>query len=141
MKIRALAAGVTICLFFGLIVSLGTSACTDSPTHVFFGQEYDPVRDCLDSVTAVDTVSGNDTGQSCDLTCIATPPDPEAGVAVYVSRTCPPYPPLFDTSGSSPECELALAAANRKATCLDDGGSTSTLPPDDAGSPSDASSD
>ncbi|MGH7283721.1 MAG: hypothetical protein ACRELY_19520 [Polyangiaceae bacterium] len=130
-----------ICLFFGGIVSFGASACTDSPTHPFLGQEYDPVRDCLDSVTAVDTISGDDTGESCALVCVATPPDPEAGVSVYVSTTCPPYPPLFDTSGTSAQCQLALAAANRKATCLDDGGVSSTTPPDDAGDETDASSD
>lgn len=137
MMRRAIPATLAICLFFGGIVS----ACTDSPTHVFFGQEYDPVRDCLRSVTAVDTISGNDTGQSCNLVCIAAPPDPEAGVAVFVSTTCPPYPPLFDASGTSAACQLALAAANRKATCLDDGGVSSNTPPDDGGSISDASGD
>ena len=140
MTRRAIPVHLAIGLFFGSIVSLCVSACTESPTHVFFGQEYDPVRDCLQSVTAVDTISGNDTGQSCNLVCIAAPPDPEAGVAVYVSTTCPPYPPLFDASGTSAECRLALAAANRKAACLDDGGVSSTTP-GDAGTIRDASSD
>ena len=141
MKRSTPAAAVTICLFLGSMMSFAASACTDSPTHVFFGQEYDPVRDCLASVTAVDTISGNDTGQSCSLVCIAAPPDPEAGVAVFVSTTCPPYPPLFDSSGTGPECQRALAAANRKATCLDDGGVSSTTPPDDSGTGDEDASD
>lgn len=139
MKRRAFSATITIGLIFGSIVSVAASACSDSQTHVYYGQGYDPVRDCLDSVVVVDIISGTDTGQSCPLVCIATSQNQDAAVSVYVSTTCPPYPPLFDTSGTNPQCPLALAAANRKATCLDDGGVTGS--PIDSGEANDASTD
>lgn len=131
MKRGAVAAIVTIGLVFGSIVT----ACDDEPTHVFFGQAYDPTRDCLATVTALDTIGGSDTGQSCALSCVTSPPE-DGGVVAYVSKTCPPYPPLFDSSGSSPLCQAAIAAANRGATCLPDGGIVGN--PVDAGSESDA---
>jgi hypothetical protein len=130
--------GLTISLFLGGFVMVLASACDDTPTHIFYGQEYNPTLGCLESVTAVDTIGGDDTGQSCALVCVASPPDPEAStVVVYASTTCPPYPPLFDVSGKDPQCAPALAAARSGTTCLDDGGVVSTNPID-SGTTSDA---
>ena len=120
--IAKVAASITIALFFSGFVWLFAIACDNTPTHIFYGQEYDPTLDCLETVTAVDTIGGADTGQSCALVCVAAPLDPEAGVTVYASTTCPPYPPLFDVSGNNPQCAPALAAAKRQSSCLADGG-------------------
>jgi len=135
---RVVAVGFTIAMFFAVIVSFSAAACTDTPTHIFYGQAYEPALDCLDSVTVVDTISGADTGQSCPLVCIAAPPAFEAGVTVYVSTTCAPYPPLFDVSGTDPQCAPALAAARRQSTCLSDGGVSSPLVDAGADSASDS---
>jgi hypothetical protein len=115
-------ARLSIPLFLSGFVMV-VAACNDTPTHLFYGQAYDPTQDCLDTVTVVDTIGGADTGQSCALVCVASPPDPEASTTVvYASTTCPPYPPLFDVSGNNPLCAPALAAAKRQSTCLPDGG-------------------
>jgi hypothetical protein len=122
---KRVGANVTIALAFAAFVTICAAACDDEQTHIFYGQAYDPTHDCLDTVTAVDTIGGADTGQSCALVCIASPPDPDAAAdseVVYASTTCPPYPPLFDSSGSNPLCVPALAAAKRQSTCLPDGG-------------------
>ncbi|MEO7110347.1 MAG: hypothetical protein ABI183_07930 [Polyangiaceae bacterium] len=124
---------VTIPLFFAGFVTTFVAACDDTPTHIFYGQEYNETLGCLESVTVIDTIAGNDTGQSCALVCVASPPDPEASTTVvYASTTCPPYPPLFDVSGNDPQCLPALAAAKSQTTCLDDGGVVSTNPSDAA---------
>ncbi len=136
MKARV-GVGVTIALFLSGFVTTLVAACDDTPTHIFYGQEYNPTLGCLESVTVVDTIGGDDTGQSCALVCVASPADPEAGVSVYVSTTCPPYPPLFDVSGNDPQCTPALAAARSGTTCLDDGGVVITNPID-SGTTSDA---
>ncbi|MEO8878187.1 MAG: hypothetical protein ABI461_21520 [Polyangiaceae bacterium] len=138
---RIAAVGLTISLVFSGFVSLLAAACTDTPTHIFYGQAYDGTRSCLESVSVVDTIGGDDTGQSCAPICIASPPGFEAGTTVYVSTTCPPYPPLFDTSGNDPQCAPALAAAKTQTTCLSDGGVVSTNPADAEVDASDDSGD
>jgi hypothetical protein len=125
--IAKVATSITITLFFSGFVMLLAIACDNTPTHIFYGQEYNAAADCLETVTAVDTISGADTGQSCALVCVASPLDPEAGVTVYASTTCPPYPPLFDVSGNNPQCAPALAAAKRQSSCLDDGGASAPI--------------
>ena len=124
---------VTIAVFFAGLMTIVVAACDDEPSHIFYGQEYNAALGCLETVTVIDTIGGDDTGQSCALICVASPPDPEAGEIVYASTTCAPYPPLFDVSGNDPQCPLAIAAAKSQTTCLDDGG-VSSANPADAGS-------
>ena len=133
MKAALVVGGLTI----GLISALVVSACDDATTHIFYGQTYDPTADCLDTVVVVDTIGGDDTGQNCAPFCLATEPGPDdAGITVYVSTTCAPYPPLFDTSQTNPLCAPALAAAANQSTCLPDGGRTT-----DAAADQDAEAD
>ncbi len=123
------AAVVGSILTIGLISALIVTACDDDPTHVFFGQAYEPGRDCLDTVTAIDTIDGEDPGQDCAPLCIATEPaSPDAGVTVYISTTCEPYPPLFDVTEQNPLCAPAHLAAKNQSTCFPDGGRTSNVP-------------
>ena len=128
----------TISLFLGGFVTMFAAACDDTPTHIFYGQEYDPTLGCLETVTVVDTIGGADTGQNCALSCVESI-DPEAGATAYASTTCPPYPPLFTVNSGDALCVQAIAAAKTQTTCLDDGGVISTNPID-AGTPSDAAS-
>jgi hypothetical protein len=44
--------------------------------------------------------------------------DYDGGLAVYVSQTCPPYPPGFDVSGKEPLCVPALRAAEQATGCV-----------------------
>lgn len=133
MKAAAVGAVLTIGLISGLIVT----ACDDDPAHAFFAQAYEPGRDCLDTVTALDTIDGEDTGQDCPPLCIVSEPGAaDAGVTVYVSTTCEPYPPFFDVSQTNPLCAPALLAAKNQSTCFPDGGRSSNVPDVDASTPS-----
>ena len=125
-----------IALFLGGFVMFAAAACDDTPTHIFYGQQYDSDLGCLETVTAVDTIGGNDTGQNCAISCVEYN-DPEAGATAYASTTCPPYPPLFSVNSGDQLCTQAIAAAKTGTSCLDDGGVEVTNPID-AGTPSDA---
>lgn len=126
----------TIPLFLGGFVMLAAPACDDTPTHIFYGQQYDPDLGCLETVTAVDTIGGDDTGQNCAISCVESI-DPEAGATAYASTTCPPYPPLFTVNSGDALCVAAVAAAKTGTSCLDDGGVEVTNPID-SGTPTDA---
>ena len=142
---KPFAAGVA-----GIVVAAGVAlaasslgACKGDATHIFSARRFDPVLTCLDRYAAVDVVSGDDTGIGCDLVCIASSED------TYVTRQCPPYPPLFKVSTSDagdldPTCARALATYARGDTCDGDAGvihGDGGAPPDagDAASPADSS--
>jgi hypothetical protein len=127
---------ITIACVLGGFVMMFAAACDDTPTHIFYGQEYDPTLGCLETVTAVDTIGGDDTGQNCAISCIEYV-DPEAGATAYASTTCPPYPPLFTVNSGDALCVAAVAAAKTGTSCLDDGGVEVTNPID-SGTPIDA---
>jgi hypothetical protein len=105
-------------------VLLAVAACSDSATHVLAGQQYLESRDCLGPKASVDVLSGSDTG-SCAPACILQrTPD---GNRVFVTTTCGPYSPDYDTSGTDPRCGRALAASARDDSCVADAGSTHPL--------------
>jgi len=113
-------------------VVLGAASCDDG-THVYSASQYDPAHQCLGPAQTLDVVSGGDPGSGCALKCLVST---SGGGAIYVSSQCPPYPPLFDTSGAQTGCDEALAAGERGDTCLGDGGSSH--PPPDGGGGGDA---
>ncbi|WP_394844516.1 hypothetical protein LZC95_46615 [Pendulispora brunnea] len=121
-----------------LAVGLGIAALAscDDGSHAYGARAYDRARGCLGPTQSLDVVSGDDPGSNCAIKCLV-PRSSGAGAetAVYVSRQCPPYPPQFDTSGLQPGCVEAIAALERGAFCLTDGGSSQ--PPPDAGSTND----
>ncbi len=99
-------------------------SCSNPASHIYAGRRYEPVRDCIDTTASIDVVSSADPGSTCDAVCLAAPPTSTGERALYVSKMCPPYPPLFDTRGGVPDCERALAAYSRNDTCLADGGTS-----------------
>jgi hypothetical protein len=115
MMRRRHTAGVVVLLF---------AACSDNASHVLAGQEYLEARDCMGPKTAIDVASGPDPG-TCAPTCILQPND--AGTLAFITTTCPPYSPEFDTTGKDPRCQKALAALGRDDECDSDGGSTHPL--------------
>jgi hypothetical protein len=115
-----------------IICIIHASACKDDGTHVYIGQLYVEARHCLGTTSSVDVVSGDDPG-NCDPICIHQNLH-DGGHAIYVATMCPPYPgPDFDTTGTDPQCPLALAALKRSDICLTDGGSTAPVVESDAG--------
>lgn len=122
------------------IVALA-AACDDPVSHIFAGRLYEPARGCVDGVTSIDVVDGPAPGAPCAPACFVGPYATDAGdKPVYVSTMCAPFPPAFDTTGTAPACTAALAAYARNDTCLDDGGTTSP-PPADGGTATDAGAD
>jgi hypothetical protein len=101
------------------------AACAQPRSHIYAGRLYLDGYDCLDRTIVLDVVDGPDPGSACDPTCLALPG--EAGVLVYVSTMCAPFPPAADTSGADPRCPLALAAYARDATCGGDAGSSNPV--------------
>jgi hypothetical protein len=108
------------------------AGCGDQASHPYLAELYEPGRDCLDPSTAIDVVNGASASGDCAPVCLYGSSDligladggDDGGGETYVSTMCPPYPGLFDTSGTEPDCPLALAALTRADVCLDDGGST-----------------
>jgi hypothetical protein len=97
------------------------ASCKDTISHIYAGRRYDPVGHCVDLTSSIDVVDGNDPGATCAPTCLLSPPTKTGETTVYVSRECPPYPPLFDTSGQSPTCADALRAYEAPIACIDGG--------------------
>ena len=131
-----LAAGA---LAIAATAAIAAAACSDAVSHVLQGRAYIEGRDCLGTASSIDVVSGTDPG-TCAPACIVQTTF-EGGRQVYVTITCPPYPPDYDLSGKDPSCAPALAAFARDDTCIADGGSTHPVAPPDAGPPADAGAD
>lgn len=121
----------------GVIVS-ALFACGDA-TYAFLGRRYAAERDCLETTTSIDVLSGSDPG-NCEARCVSAPVladgggdgapidgGTEARRDTFVTTMCPPLPhgitPTEDT-----HCVRALAALARKDTCLRDGGSSAPSP-------------
>ena len=118
------------------VLEIAASAgCGDAVSHILQGRLYVDGRDCLGTPSSVDVVSGGDPG-TCAARCLVPKNVLDGGHAVYVTTTCPPYSPDYDTSGTDPDCPKALAAFTRDDTCIADGGSTH--PPDAAAPGADA---
>ena len=100
-----------------LLLVLALTACSDPVSHLYLGRFYAADRKCLGTTSSVDVVEGAETG-TCSPVCLIKDTN------VYVGVSCPPLPPGYDASGTSPVCSEALAAASRDDTCLADGGST-----------------
>ncbi len=97
-------------------VACGTSS------HIYPGNQFDRTRGCLEPVSSVDVVTGDNPGSSCPVTCLVST-TAEAGVyTLYVSNECAPFPPFYDTSGKDPDCARAIAAFTLGPQCLSDGG-------------------
>lgn len=104
-------------------------SCGD-PSHLYQGRYYVAERDCLGTVSSLDVVPGDDTGDCAPICLVDTLAD--ASNRVYVSTMCGPYPYGMDPSGDDPACPKALAALERDDTCASDGGSSN---PVEAGDP------
>jgi len=101
------------------------SGCEEGGAHVYHGRYFDESRGCLESITALDVVPGDETGD-CTPLCLVQPTW-EGGRSLYVSTACAPYPHGFDVSGSDPRCAAVLAAFARVDLCRDDGTSSHPL--------------
>lgn len=112
-------------------------SCGD-PSHLYQGRYYVEDRDCLGTVSSLDVVPGDDTGD-CAPTCLVDTLA-DASNQIYVSTMCGPYPYGMDPSGADPACPKALAAFERDDTCFSDGGSTNPVERDGGAEP-DATTD
>ena len=104
-------------------------ACDEETSHLLVAQLFDPSRACLDPEGTIALVDGPVPGSACPPTCVVGPSGQNGNASsVYVTTMCGPYPELDDTSGDPAGCSDALAALDRRDTCLVDGGSTSPAP-------------
>jgi hypothetical protein len=110
----------------GLALTGALLACGEG-TYLFLGRRYAPDRDCLQTTTAVDVLSGSDPGD-CATRCVSAPlGDGGADRDTYLTTMCPPLPHGIEPSDDA-VCARATAALARKDTCLADGGSTAPAP-------------
>ena len=115
-------------LAFGLALGAvaGFLACGGTASHVFQGHLYEPARDCIDPLTAIDVLAGPDPGLGCDPVCLvgtSTLLGDGGAKSTYVTNMCPPYPPNFDQPEESAACAPAIAALHRNDLCADSGSS------------------
>jgi hypothetical protein len=90
-------------------------ACNDTVSHIYAGRQYDPAHNCIEPTVTIDVVKGNDPGAACPAVCLVAPPAQSGDRTIYVSKECPPYPPLFDTDG--PKCADALTTYAAATPC------------------------
>jgi hypothetical protein len=107
------------------VAALGTAlvfaiAC-GSGSYKFAGRRFDPARGCLDPISTLSSIDGTDPGATCAAVCLVRAAD-DGGIAIYVTSACPPYPRLFDSSGTAPDCARALDAFAQGVPCLPDAG-------------------
>ena len=105
---------------------LALAACDSGSFYAYVARIYDPQRDCLSDVEAVDIGNGSDPGLGCDPKCLVAS-DSDGGMVVYATTMCGPVPYGVDSTGTDPRCAKALAAVGRSDICLADGGSTDPL--------------
>jgi hypothetical protein len=103
------------------IAAATTAACSVDAEHIFASRAFEASLMCLDPYTAIDVVSGGDTGGGCTPVCL------ENAGEYSISQQCPPYPPLFvigtlDAGDADPSCTAAFAAFARGDTCDLEGG-------------------
>jgi hypothetical protein len=106
-------------LAFGAKVS--ALGCDDVGSHIYAGEQYDAVKECLDPVSSIDVVTGPDPG-SCPAACVVSLQQ-DGGKTAYLSTMCPPYPvyPFEKDAGGEPLCAQAFAALKANAYCADGG--------------------
>ena len=102
------------------LAAVALGACNDTVSHIFAGRQYDPTNHCVEPTTTIDVVAGNDPGAGCPAVCLVSPPTQTGDRTIYVSKECPPYPPLFDTDGGT--CGVAITTYNAATPC--DAGAT-----------------
>ena len=118
---RALLTVVAVAaLAFG--AKLSALGCDDVGSHIFAGEEYDSVKECLDPVSSIDVITGPDPG-SCPAACIVSFDPEDGGKTAYLSTMCGPYPqyPFEKDAGGEPLCAQAFAALKANAYCADGG--------------------
>lgn len=129
-------------VFFGIAVvaasvaaasAFSITACTTDPTYVYRATPFDTSTGCLGTPVSLDVIQGP-LPADCPPACLVQSSTRDGGRSVYVSRTCAPYPPELDSTGTVPECSRALLAAAQSSGCVPEGGVDSGLP-----DPSDAS--
>ena len=103
------------------------AACDSGSYYLYTGHAYEPQRDCVSDLVALDVEIGSDPGATCGAKCLAAPNEVDGGVQVYATTMCGPTPAGADMSGTNPQCANALAAFNRGDFCLDGGGSMNPL--------------
>jgi hypothetical protein len=117
---RALLTVVAVgALAFGAKVS--ALGCDDVGSHIFAGEQYDAVKECLDPVSSIDVVTGPEP-KTCPATCIVAV-EQDGGKTAYLSTMCGPYPqyPFEKDAGGEPLCAQAFAALKANAYCADGG--------------------
>lgn len=132
MKLRRRALGVVASMLVTTALALvAPAACGPAVGHVLIAWQYDPVKDCLDDAAAIDEVNGPTPG-TCPAACITGQTLLLDGPAVFVTTMCPAYPPIFDVTGSSSDCQVAMAAYARGDYCTDAGSTNPRDGGDDA---------
>ncbi len=96
---------------------LSISACSTDPTYVYRAKPFDASTGCLGVTVSLDVIEGPIPAE-CPPVCLVQANTADGGRAVYVSRTCAPYPPQLDSTGTSPECSRALLAAAESNGCV-----------------------
>lgn len=91
------------------------AGCEDRPVHIFSGERYDPVGDCLEKAAALDVIDGADPGPCDVVRCWAAP----AGDVYITTSACDAPLDLADRTGDPPgsPCAKALDAFAKKARC------------------------
>lgn len=118
-------------------LALVALAACGTTSHAISGRRFDDARACLERETSIDVLEGEPDDQRCAPACLVEPRSRDGGATIYVTEECPPYPPLFDATGSDPRCVAALLAASRRDYCLRDGGSTAPADPTSPGGAAD----
>ena len=101
------------------------AACSGINNHLLEGQQFVPGSGCIDPAVVIDDVAGGDPG-TCAPECIVA--SAEGGPLVFVTTTCPPYPPYFTSEkqgGSHPAsdpCPAAFAAYADGSLCTGEAG-------------------
>ena len=107
-------------------------ACSDDVrSHIFAGRQYDPTRNCLLDLQAIDVVEGPTPQNTCPPACVVSDETDAEPSLLYVSTMCPPYPiyPYESDAGSDPRCAEALLANVYNTSCEADG-AIYNLPPE-----------
>jgi hypothetical protein len=95
---------------------LSITACSTDPTYVYRAKPFDASTGCLGVTVSLDVIEGPIPSE-CPPVCLVQA-NADGGKAVYVSRTCAPYPPQLDSTGTAPECSRALIAAAEANGCV-----------------------
>lgn len=102
--------------------------CDDARSHPFSARRFDPDRECLAELAAIEVVEGPDPGLGCELTCLSPPEGAaDASAQVFVSTMCKPFPTFMQVDGIPTLCARARLASGQGIFCLPDGGRTGVI--------------